>query len=371
MTIVCGMDEQPANPSLDRRHADLAFAASVVFGVLIWAVVYLWFPGVATMLFLGAILAYALLPLVDWLHRKHVPRVAGVLLVALVGAGLIALIVVLMAPAVALQIAELPEMVRETWSQIRGVWDGLRDRIPANLADDVERFSSSLEQRAQDALPGASTLTDWASRAASGVGTVASAIVFVPIFVFLMLRGYHRFVDRSADLVPPRWRDRFFERSTQADEVLSGFIRGQLLVAVITGALYALAFTIIGVPLALVVGLLAGLGELVPFLGGAIALVLASLLALAGGNPIDVLWVVVAFAAVQTLEGALISPWIMGRKVQLGPSIVIVALAVGSQLFGFIGLLAAVPIAAVLKVAARAAIDAYRASPFFLRRHAP
>ena len=68
---------------------------------------------------------------------------------------------------------------------------------------------------------------------------------------------------------------------------------------------------------------------------------------------------------------ALISPWIMGRKVQLGPSIVIVALAVGSQLFGFIGLLAAVPIAAVLKVAARAAVDAYRASPFFLRRHAP
>jgi len=358
---------QPSADPRDVRHADLAFAGSVLAVIVVWGIVYVWFPSVATLLFLSAILAYALVPVVDWLQKRHVPRTVGVLLVALVGAGLVALAVVLMAPAIAGQLAALPEMASRTWQDAQALWARLQDRVPAQFSANAERLTESLQQRATEALP-ASRLADWAGRAAAGVGSIASGIVFVPVFVFLMLRGYHRFVDGGARLVPPRWRARFDERAAQADSVLAGFIRGQLLVALIIAVLYAAAFTVIGVPLALLVGLLAGFGELVPYLGGAVALLLASILALAGGEPLDVLWVALTFAVVQGVEGALISPWIMGRRVELGPAIVIVAIVVGGELFGFVGLLAAVPAAALLKVAARAAVDAYRASPFFLRR---
>lgn len=360
----------PSSPTTDPRdvrQADLAFACSVLAVIFLWGIVWVWFPSIATLLFVSGILAYALLPVVDWLHHRHVPRTIGVLLVALVGAGLITLLVYLMAPAIAAQFSQLPDMVRETWDDLQALWGRIRDRVPARFADDVERFTSSLQQRASEAMP-ASRLADWGTSAAAGVGSVASGIVFIPVFVFLMLRGYHQLVGRSAGLVPPRWRARFEQRAAQADDVLAGFIRGQLLVALIIAVLYSLAFSIIGIPLALLVGLLAGFGELVPYLGGAIALVLASILALAGGQPLDVLWVVAAFALIQGIEGALISPWIMGKRVELGPAIVIVAIVIGGELFGFVGLLLAVPAAALLKVAGRAAIDAYRASPFFLRR---
>jgi len=361
-------EPRPADPMRDVRQADLAFAATITFAILAWALLYQAFPTIAILLFLGGLLGYALMPAVDWLHDWNVPRWLAVVLVALVGAGVVALVVVLSAPAIAAQISELPEMIRATWESLRNLWERVRGDLPAGLVRWVDEIGERIEARSTEMVPEASTLTDWASRAASGIGALASGVVFVPIFVFLMLRGYHGFVRRGAELVPPRWRDRFFERGAQADRVLSGFVRGQLLVALIIGVLYAVAFTIIGVPLGLVVGLLAGLGELVPYLGGAVALLLASLLALAGGEPIDVIWVVVAFAAIQALEGGLISPWIMGRKAQLGPGIVIVSIVAGGELFGFVGLLAAVPFAALLKVAVVAAVDAYRASPFYLRQ---
>lgn len=360
--------DQRRDLSRDDRLADFAFAASAVGALLLWCLLYLEFPGLAAMLFLAAILAYALLPIVDRLHGAKIPRTLGVLLVALVGAGLVTLLVLLLAPMVAEQLAKLPDAVRHSWAQAQALWDRMQERLPPVIAENLERIRSWAREQIQGAAPEGTTLTSWATAAAGGVTAVASAVIFVPIFVFLMLRSYHPFVASLRGMVPPRWRDRFDLRGAQADGVLSGFVRGQLLVALIIGCLYALGFTLVGVPLGLVVGLLAGLGELIPYVGGAVALLLASLLALAGGQPSDVLWVVAIFVAVQLLEGGLISPWIVGRRARLGPGVVIVALAVGGELFGFIGLLAAVPAAALLKVAGRAAVDAYRATPFFLRR---
>ena len=133
--------------------------------------------------------------------------------------------------------------------------------------------------------PAAGALTRYATTAATGVTAVAGALVLIPVFVFLMLRGYHRFVGGFTALIPPRWRPRFEQRTGEVDQVLSGFIRGQLTVAFILVILYSTAFSIIGIPLAILVGILAGFGELIPYIGNAIALTLGSLLALAGGQP--------------------------------------------------------------------------------------
>ena len=210
-------------------------------------------------------------------------------------------------------------------------------------------------------------MSSWASSAASGVTAVASGLLFVPLFVFVMLRRYHAFVEWLSHLVPPRWRPRFFARAHQADEMLSGFVRGQLLVALLLAVIYGTAFSLVGIPLGLVIGILAGLGELVPFLGSIVALVFGSLMAIAGGQPTDALWVAGIYLVVQAIQGAVLSPWIIGGGAHLRPVALVVALAVGGELFGFLGLLLAVPVAGLLKVAAQAAAAAYRDSDFFRR----
>lgn len=347
--------------------ADLAFAATIVVAIVGTAILYLLFPAILIVLMISGLLSYALLPVVDWLEKRKLSRTLAVLLVALVGVGLLVTAAVLLAPTVASELQGIPEAAQKIALQLMGLWESLRERLPGSVVSLVDRFTASVREGLGEAMPGAGAVSEYAGTAASGITALASALVLVPIFVFLMLRGYHPFINSLERFVPPRWRRQYFTRTAEADAVLSGFVRGQLLVALILAVLYSVAFSIIGIPLAIVIGVLAGFGELIPYVGNAIALVLGSLLALVGGQPIDVLWVLGSYAVIQAVQGSFISPYIMGRKVHLSPITVIVALAIGAQLLGIIGMVAAVPASALLKVAARAATDAYRRSPFFRR----
>lgn len=362
-------NEEPCRPRLaPSAKADLAFAATVVLILVSTAVLYLLFPPIVVVLLLSGLLSYALLPVVDWLETKGLSRTIAVLLVALVGVGMLTLTSVLLAPTVAEEMQRIPEALRQMVGEAQRLWARFSEWLPAPFVALLDRLTESFKsffERSQ--TPGAERISRYAGTAASAVTALASGLVLVPVFVFLMLRGYHPFIDGLRRFVPPRWRPQFYARTAEADGVLSGFIRGQLLVALILAVLYSVAFSIIGIPLAIVVGILAGFGELIPFVGNAIALVMGSLLALAGGQPLDVLWVVGSYAVIQTIQGSFISPYVMGKKVHLSPITVIVSLAIGAQLLGIIGMLAAVPSTALLKVAARAATCAYRQSPFFRR----
>lgn len=356
------MEEPPVIPSeRDARSADFSFAAFALGALVLVALLYLAFPHVMALVLIALLLSYALLPLVDAFDPR-VPRWASVLIIGLGGAGLVALAVTLLTPVVVRELEGIGAALEQLEAELGQIYREVKGRLPGWFVAWVDRLGGSVTGQLSSA-----TLVDWAKGAGTGLAAVASGIVFVPIFVFMMLRGYHRVIRSIGELVPIHWRPRFQQRAAQLDQVLSGFVRGQLLVALVVACLYVGAFTLIGIPLAVLLGIIAGLGELVPYLGGAIALVLGSLMALAGGSPLDVLWVVVAFAAIQALEGGVLSPWIVGRRARLGPVTVIVALAVGGQLFSLLGLLLAVPVAAVLKVAAGAAIEGYRHTRFFRR----
>jgi predicted PurR-regulated permease PerM len=359
----------PPNPPLAAR-ADAAFSVLVVSALVLAALLYWLFSTIFAVFLLSALLAYALVPLVDWLEREGLNRTLGGLFVGLGGAGLLAFLGVLLAPVVVSELDKMPEAVGRTVEELTELWTGIRARLPEVVLSAIDRGVASVEKGARSFRPAPDAVSGYATSAAAAVTAVASALVLVPIFVFLMMRGYHNFLDALARLIPPRWRARFDARAREADLVLSGFIRGQLLVALILAVLYCLAFSLIGIPLAILVGILAGFGELIPFVGNAVALLLGSLLALAGGQPLDVLWVVGAYGLIQTLQGSFISPYIMGKRVHLSPVTVILALAVGGELLGLIGLLVAVPATALLKVAAKAAVSAYQMSGFYRRGEA-
>lgn len=358
----------PEGPRPNERAADLVFTASVVGVLVLSAALLAVLPGLGSILLLSALVAYALLPLVDRLALGPRTRPLAILLVGVVGVGLGVLGVWALTPLVVAELTELPEALRETARMLLDDLERLRATLPRALGRSVERGVEAVQEWALEGGRTAGVASEVASRVATSLTSFTSALLFIPFFVFVMLRSQPVVARGLRHLIPPRWCERFTWRMEQADKALAGFVRGQLLVALIMGVLYGLAFWLIGLPLAVPLGVVAGLGELVPFLGGAVVLVLGLLLALVEGSALTALWVVLAFLLLQTLESALISPWIVGKGAHLGPGPVVFSVVLGGELFGLVGLLLAVPVAALVKVALGAALEAWRGSDFFRAR---
>ncbi len=213
---------------------------------------------------------------------------------------------------------------------------------------------------------GLQSVTDWFSRSASdilsGIGSFASSlvhIVTIPVLTFYFMKDGDDITDFSKKLILPRSRKWVFPLMHRIDDVLGGFIRGQLLVALIIGILSSIALLILGVDYWIVLGLLAGIGDLVPYIGPFLGAVPAVFITLAT-DPMKALWVVVAFIIIQQIEGNLISPKIVGHSVGLHPAFIIFVLLVGGALWGLVGLLVSVPLAGVLKVIIESILSWFR-----------
>ena len=200
---------------------------------------------------------------------------------------------------------------------------------------------------------------------ASALSAVA-ALVLIPVFAFFLLRDFDLIIARIGALIPVNYRPFIRSRMIEIDETLSRFVRGQLTVSAILVLLYSLGLWIVGLPLALVIGVVAGVGNLVPYLGTTLGFLLAGvMLALDWQGWGHVGAVAGVFAAVQVLEGWVITPKVVGDSVGLSTLSVIVSVMIFGELFGFYGVLVAVPAAAILKILFREGLDAYRASEFF------
>jgi predicted PurR-regulated permease PerM len=195
-------------------------------------------------------------------------------------------------------------------------------------------------------------------------GIVAS--LMIPVFAFYLLYDFDHLIARIDGLIPPRRRDEARAFFADIDAVLGQFLRGQFTVMFILGVLYATGYGLIGVPLALPIGITAGVLAFIPYVGSITALGLALLMTLLDwqGWP-HLFWVLGVHAVIQGLEGFVITPKIMGDTVGVSSIAVLVALLVGAELLGFTGVLLAVPAAAVLKVLMQRVIDRYKASSFY------
>ena len=366
-----------------REQGGLPRSVWVVAGlILVGALVYL-LRGVLTPIFFALLIAYLLDPLVDRFETK-VPRAAGIVLVLSAALGGLMLFVVLLLPGVVGEVVafghELPERLREVqrsvdpWLSGYGIelphdFTELRSFVEARVgggggAEDAGG-SDALATRAASAL---STGGQWIWGGTTTLVGVAASLLIVPVLAFYLLYDFDRIVAGVHGLVPYRYRPFVVDVAREVDEVLGQFIRGQLLVMVTLAVLYSTAFSIAGIRLAIPIGIVAGLLSFIPYVGGASALILALLMCALGFESWwQVFGVVLGYGLIQALEGLVITPRVVGDKVGLKAVWVLIALMIGGELFGFLGVLLAVPSAAVAKIFVMRAIAHYRKSEVFLR----
>jgi predicted PurR-regulated permease PerM len=185
-------------------------------------------------------------------------------------------------------------------------------------------------------------------------------LVLIPVVTFYLLRDWHIVIERVHELLPRRSEPHIVRLASEADTMLGAFLRGQLSVMTALAVVYSLGLWIVGLDLALLIGLIAGLVSFVPYLGFITGIALAGIAAyLQFQELLPLVWVALVFGIGQMLEGMLLTPWLVGDKIGLHPVAVIFAIMAGGQLFGFVGVLLALPVAAVLMVILREARRRY------------
>jgi predicted PurR-regulated permease PerM len=347
----------------------LAWAAAVlaILATAVWMAILV--PVVSVPLLISFIIAYLLAPIVNRLERWKIRRSLGIVILVFVFLGLMSAATAIVVPLVADDVRRIPEQLGDLY-EAASAW------IEATIGIDLPRTGDEVVAAVTayfEGLEDAETLIGSVAQVVFGrtVGVLGMLLGFVmiPIFTFFLLRDLPLIFRQLGDLVPASVRPTVVRRFGEIDGALGGFIRGQLIVAAILAVLYSIGLWLVGLPLALVVGIIAGLGNMIPFVGTAIGLALATLVALLSWQGfLHLLLVYAVFAAVQALESWLITPHIVGNRVGLSPFGVIVAVLAFGELFGFLGVLLAVPIAAVIKILLAATVESYRQSTLFTRR---
>ncbi|MCU0668943.1 MAG: AI-2E family transporter [Myxococcota bacterium] len=348
------------------RSARRAVVGAVVL-VVVFAVLYV-LKAALTPLAAAFVMAYLLDPVIDRFEKRGVRRsIAIFVLLGIVGFGVIGSILVLLPK---LQ-AEVTALARNMPVYLERLVTVVVPQIEARVGIEVPKTFDDVIARVRTGeipLPLEATRNLLAGAVATVFGSFASLVglLVIPVLAYYLLVDFDDYVVRLGHWIPPRQRSYVFEKIRTVDRLVSGFLRGQVLVAIVLGVLYAAGFAVIGIDLAIGVGVVSGLLAVIPYLGSLIALVSASVLCiLQFGIDWHLAAVVGWYAVVQNFEGFVLTPRIVGQSVGLHPGAVIVALLIGADLFGFLGLLIAVPAAAVVKVFADELFEIYRSSSLF------
>ncbi|OFZ21750.1 MAG: hypothetical protein A2X94_15800 [Bdellovibrionales bacterium GWB1_55_8] len=305
-------------------------------------------------LLIATFMAYLLLPLVKKLESKGISKEAAVataLAAALViGIGAITLLIpVLMADLKAF-LQDLPRIAETAIQKAEDLATRFGWELPLGKEELTAQATAYFTEIPVGTLKSLGLLFGKAVTGAAGMLLSVLNFLLIPIFFFHLISYYERIVNEARALVPPRnrvWFDSFLSRSNQ---IVSAYFRGQLLVALLLGFLYGVGFSIAGLKFGFVIGLLTGLLNVIPYAGPLIGLGLASTVALANFEGIgSFLGVWAVFAVVQGLEGFVITPRIVGDRVGLNALETTIALIVGGNLGGFVGMLIAIPVAGIAK----------------------
>ena len=289
------------------------------------------------------------------LERCRLPRTVAIILLMLLAGFLILIVVLMVGPVVRLQLeglaANLPRYLEQTQARLQP----LIERLPAAgsldlknvLTEGMNRFGN-LPGRILRAIP---SLLSSSFSSVLNVLYLAINLLVIPISTFYFLRDFEVLKQRFMEYLPERFHASVVHLLTEIDEVLSNFMRGQLIVAALLAAIYSIGLVAIGTPMGLLIGLFAGVVSFIPYLGLILGLGPALLLTFLQfqdwQRPLAVL---IVFAGAQFLEGNFITPRVVGQRVGLHPVAVMIAVLLGGNFFGLLGVLIAVPVAAVLRV---------------------
>jgi len=330
------------------------------------ALLYFLSPILAPFLF-AAILAYISNPLVSWLERHRVRRALGAVLVMLLLAGLLLLLLLILLPLFIKEVRLLSERLPGFLTQLN---DNLVPWIKARFGVELQFDLAALKKVIGDNLQGADGLGMklLASLRIGGLAVLGFVVtlLLVPVVLFYLLRDWNALLAQINELLPRRWHPQLTGVAAEIDAVLAEFLRGQIAVMVLMSVLYVLGLWLAGLEFALPIGIITGMLVFLPYVGMLTGLLLATVVALMQSPSVSgVVPVWIVFGIGQTLEGTLVTPFLVGKRIGLHPVAVIFALLAFGQIFGFFGVLLALPASAALLVGLRHLGAQYRNSSLY------
>jgi predicted PurR-regulated permease PerM len=339
----------------------------VVGAVLVIAALLHWLGPILTPFLIGGMLAYVGSPAVSWLEKKRVPRTVGALLVMLVAFVLVLGLVLVLAPLIHNEFSQLakrlPALAVGLYAQL-APW--LDDKFGIQVQFDLETIKQLVADNLNSAQAVSLKVLGGLKAGGMLLITVLINLVLIPVVMFYLLRDWGALVHRMDEMTPRRWLKTVRTVASEIDTVLGEFLRGQLSVMAVLAVYYAVGLTLAGLQFALPIGILTGLLVFVPYVGFGLGLILGVLAALLQWNGLPGFAAVLAVYGIgQLLEGYVLIPWLVGDRIGLHPVMVIFALLAFGQLFGFAGVLLALPVSAALLVGLRHLRTEYHASPLY------
>jgi len=317
----------------------------------------------------GILLAYLADPLVDRLERLGLSRTWGVVVVFSLFTLIFMAMLLVLIPMLAKQLVRLYELTPQMldwlqhvalpWVQSRlGLADGFWkfDKIKAAVGVHMGQTTDIVGMLLSQATASSLALMAWLAN-----------LVLIPVVGFYLLRDWDVMMAKLRSLLPRQRESQVMGLAGECHEVLGAFVRGQLLVMLALGVIYSSGLMLVGLELGLLIGLLAGLAAIVPYMGFIIGIGAALIAGLFqfGGDPYPLLGIVAVFMIGQVLEGMVLTPMLVGDRIGLHPVAVIFAILAGGELFGFTGVLLALPVAAVIMVLLRHVHDLYKESDMY------
>jgi len=334
--------------------------------------VYLLAP-VITPFAISAVLAYFGDPIVDRLERVSiwrwkVGRTVAVSIVFLLMLALLTVILLILIPLLADQIRLLVERFPQWIEWFSGtVLPWIAGKLGFELTGfDPAQFSDMLKEYWKEISSAAFNVIDFISRGGMAVATWLTHLILIPVVTFYLLRDWDLMVRGIHDLLPRDMEGEISRLASEVDNVLAAFFRGQLMVMLALGVIYTIGLSVVGIELAVLIGMGAGLLSIVPYLGSIVGVVVAAGAAIFQFHDwFHLVMVLLVFGVGQSAEGMYLTPKLVGDQIGLHPVTVIFAVLAGGQLFGFLGILLALPVAAALNVLVRHVHLKYRQSDLY------
>lgn len=320
----------------------------------------------------GAAVAYFLDPVADWLERRGLSRMMATVVITILFLLVFVAGLLLLIPALQAQVSDfvshLPEYATSLQARLSPLLAHAADVLPP---EQVQRLREGASSMVGDVASWAIRFIRQLLTSSLALINIVSLLVITPVVAFYLLRDWDKMVATVDTWLPRAHRQVIRDRMREIDETLAGFVRGQASVCLALGAFYAIGLSVIGLDLGLVVGLGAGLVSFIPYVGSIAGFVISLALAFAQFSDWGpILAVAGVFVFGQFVEGNFLSPYLVGNRVGLHPVWVIFALLAGGALFGFVGILLGVPVAAVVGVLLRYSLSRYLQSDLYHTRAA-